>query len=93
MGNTTLTPKDFATRSPMASVLGKAEAETVARNIMVILARTGNEWRQLGWNEYERERNQDGNFDAVAEKHYFDRVIIYTESPIVARVFAPGWKI
>jgi len=36
-------PSDFTTQ-PMGSVLGKYEAETVAKNIMLILKRTGDEF-------------------------------------------------
>jgi len=38
-------PSDF-TNEPMGSVLQKSEAETVARNIMVILKRTGDTYKE-----------------------------------------------
>jgi len=44
------TPKDFRI-FPSSSVLQKCEAETVAANIMVILYRTGNTFREITWEE------------------------------------------
>lgn len=40
-------PKKFAEIRPMESVFQKREHEVIAQNIMVILGRTGNEWREL----------------------------------------------
>lgn len=82
-------PSDFLT-DPMDSVLQNAESETVARNIMAILKRTGNEFRRLTWDEYETERRKDGNFTS-AEKKYFDRVVPYTVSADFAKSFSPVW--
>jgi len=63
-------PSDF-TVQPWGSVLQKSEAETIAANIMVILKRTGDEWRSLTWDEYKTERLKDGSF-TEGEKVYFD---------------------
>ena len=54
-------PSNF-TKQPIASVLQKSEAETIARNIMVILKRTGDSFRPLSWDEYKAERLKDGHF-------------------------------
>ena len=77
----------------MGSVLQKSEAETVARNIMVILARTGDEWRTLTWEEYETERKKDANtgFSHI-EKGYFNQVIPYCKSADTAVLFSPVWS-
>lgn len=75
---------------PMGSVLRKSEAETIARNIMVILERTGNKFRELTWEEYKKERVKDGNF-SEGEKKYFDDVIKYCKSADTAVCFCEDW--
>jgi hypothetical protein len=47
-------PSDFM-RHPYDSIYQHMETEIVARNIMVILSRTGNTWRKLTWDEYQSE--------------------------------------
>lgn len=84
-------PSDFMRIEPMNSVRQKAEAETVARSIMIILARNGNEWRSLSWNEYEVERRKDGHF-TMSEQPHFDDVVDFTVSEQMARLFSPFWK-
>ena len=44
-------PSDFR-KHPLDSILQNTESEIVARNIMVILARTGDEFRLMEWDEY-----------------------------------------
>lgn len=83
-------PSHFKNTSPMGSVIGKSEAETVARNIMVILSRTGDVFRPLSWDEYKTERMKDGNF-SEKERRYFDQVIGYCKSADTAVLFCPGW--
>lgn len=80
-----LKPSDYTTR-PMYSV-----AERIARNIMVILSRTGNEWRPITWEEYQAERQKDGGF-SESEKLYFDRVISYCKSAEDADRFCSSWR-
>ena len=67
------------------------ESEMVAVNIMVILSRTGNEWRKLSFEEYKKERLKDGNY-TYKEEHYFNAVVDYTTSAEAARGFCPGWQ-
>ncbi len=74
----------------MGSVLQKSEAETIARNIMVILFRTGDTFRPLSWEEYKEERLKDGQF-SEGEKRYFDQVIDYCDSPKTAKLFSKEW--
>ena len=85
-----LKPSNFCTY-PWSSVFGKSEAETIAKNIMVILKRTGNEWRDLSFEEYKDERVKDGNFSEFIEKSYFDDVADYCKSAQMAAKFSPTW--
>jgi hypothetical protein len=75
---------------PWDSVLKNNESETIARNIMAILKRTGDEWRLLTWEEYSEERKKDGSF-TERERAYFDRVVGFCGSAESAEAFAPGW--
>ena len=84
-------PSNF-TMQPWSSVFGKSESETIARNIMVILKRTGDQWRELPWDEYKEERLKDGGFVEWKERPEFDRVQPYTVSPETAALFSPDWK-
>ncbi len=83
-------PSDF-TKYPFDSVLQNNECETVARNIMVILRRTGDEFRILSWGEYKQERVKDGGF-TMSEKDYFDRVAGFCVAAESAQAFSPAWK-
>lgn len=82
-------PSDFIIY-PWSSVAGKAESETIALNIMKILKRTGNEFRDLSFDEYKEERLKDGNYSDM-EKPYFDSVIKYCKSESSARSFSKSW--
>ena len=68
-----------------------AETETIALNIITILKRTGNEWRDLSWDEYKSERLKDGGF-TDGEFRYFERAKPYTLSPECAANFGGTWK-
>ena len=83
-----LKPSDFMIQ-PWSSVFGKSENETIARNVMVILSRNGNEWRDLSFNEYSKERIEDGvsEWALNAEKRYFMEVVEYCKSPEAAATF------
>lgn len=83
-------PSDFKRQHPYGSVLRKSECETVARNIMIILTRTGDAFRDLTWEEYEAERKKDGKFHG-SEKGYFDIVKPYCASADTAIAFCPNW--
>ena len=85
-----LKPSNY-TSHPMSSVSKEWEAEQIARNIMTILWRTGDEWRPLTWEEYCTERQKDGNFSKM-EKPYFDRVISYCKSAEDADRFCSSWR-
>lgn len=89
---TPVLPSQFKAQ-PWGSVTQKSECETVARNVMVMLSRTGNQWRELTPEEYLQERVKDGASlsDAQWELPYFRRVVQYTISPEAAREFSPAW--
>lgn len=82
---------------PMESVMQKCEAEIIAANIIHILARTGDTWRTLTWDEYKEERLKDegkpGAGFSWREQPYFDAVLPYTISESAARTFCKGWKL
>jgi hypothetical protein len=63
------------TAQPFDSTLQNSESETIARNIMVILVRTGDTFRELTWEEYKAERLKEPkpNFDD-REKFWFEQV-------------------
>lgn len=52
-------PSNFKTY-PWNSVLRNNESETIARNVMVILSRTGDTFRPLAYDEYKTERLKEG---------------------------------
>ncbi len=83
-------PSDF-TNEPWNSILQKSEAETIARNVMVILKRTGNTWRELSDEEYEEERKKDGRY-TTSELKYLAQVRPYTISPEMASKFSKDWQ-
>jgi hypothetical protein len=84
-----MNPDNFLDR-PYDSVLHKSEAETVARNIMVILSNSGGVFRLLTWDEYKAARILDGNF-TESEKEYFDQVVGFCVSEHRAKAFCPSW--
>lgn len=83
-------PSDF-TNDPYGCVFRKAEHERIAQNIMVILERTGNNFRELSYKEYEIERLKDGNYSDY-EKRFFDDVIKYCSSAEKAKTFSKQWS-
>lgn len=85
-------PSDIKNIKPMASIFGKSEYETIAQNIIKILARTGDEFRALEWEEYRLERLKDSNF-SMLEKPYFDKVLPYTMNAKHAAGFCKAWDI
>jgi hypothetical protein len=82
---------------PWSSVAQKSETESIATNIMIILSRTGDAWRELSWEEYSAERIKDagtdegGGFSEWREKPHFERTVPFTTSEANARLFSPAW--
>lgn len=83
-----LTPKNFG--YPWGSIFRNCETETIAANVMVILGRTGNTFRDLSWDEYMVERKKDSGFSEI-ERGYFEKVKPYCMSPEMAMSFSPTW--
>lgn len=84
-------PSDF-TNFPCSSVLRKCEAEQVAVNIMLILARTGDIFRDLSLEEYIKERNKDKDKYSNGEEKYFRQVLPYCKSADTAILFSTAWQ-
>ena len=87
--NGNLKPSDFCTY-PWNSRFQKSENEVIALNIMKILQRTGNEFRDLSWEEYKEERTKDGNFSS-REKKYFEESVKYCTAE-KAQSFSSSWR-
>lgn len=83
-------PSNFLAH-PYDSVFHNMETEIVARNIMVILARTGDSFRRIEWGEYEAERMKDGSF-TYGEASMFEKVRDYCVDENVAQSFSPAWR-
>ena len=93
-------PSDIYRISPMSSVLQNSESETIARNIAIILKRTGDEFRKIEWKEYLLERQKDepsftgaAGFGGEDERYYFDKVSKHFVSEDTVRLFSPAWDI
>ncbi len=84
-------PSQFSSIFPFASVVQNTEQEIVAKNIMVILKRTGDKFRSLSWKEYKSERLKDGNFSEMKEHEFFNKIQFYTRNERSARCFCTVW--
>lgn len=82
-------PSDFKT-FPSNSIFHNYKSEEVARNVMIILSRTGDTFRFLDRDEYKAERQADGHF-TESERGYYDKVIAYCHSQETAALFSPVW--
>ena len=58
---------------------------------MVVLKRTGNVFRDIGWEEYKTERLKDKDF-SHGEELYFKDVINYCKSAEAAQLFSKEWS-
>lgn len=85
-----LKPSRFVAVHPFDSVFSSFEHEIVAKNIMVILSKSGDVFRSLSYEEYERERLKDGNF-SIREEIFFNDVIGHCKSPDTAVLFCKTW--
>lgn len=87
-----LTPSLF-TDKPWGSTLQNHESEVIAMNVMVILKRTGDTFRELTWDEYKTERLKDAAVFSEKEKPFFERVkhlAIGDKTAIIK--FSPVWN-
>lgn len=85
-----LAPSTFNIR-PVQSIFSSGKAELVAWNIMAILSRTGDAFRELTFEEYEKERLKDSIRLDSWEKEWFERVLPHTVSAEVAGAFCVSW--
>lgn len=79
------------TNHPFESVMHKMEPEIIARNIMVIRARCGDNW-PLSFDQYRTEREKDGGHGcANYEKQSFDEIIAMIPDALGAISFSKTW--
>jgi hypothetical protein len=84
-------PSDF-TNYPYSSVEQNTEREIIACNIMKILSRTGNTWRELTLEEYITERNKDSTKYNQVEKELFLCMKYWCKSAEEAKKFSKEWN-
>lgn len=87
-----LTPKDLKDTRPMASVFHRAEEESTAMRIMETLAKTGNKWRKMTWVEFCKDWVPKSYWDNKEIYERFSKVVEYTTSADVAKLFSRFWK-
>lgn len=83
-------PSEF-TNMPQNSVLQDYRASRMARNIMFILRRTGNNWRLVEWVEYQKNFQNDPDFNPKTDPELFTKVAPYCISVAAARTFSHTW--
>lgn len=84
-------PPSVFTEHPWGSRMQKIEAENIARNIMIIRKRNGDEW-PLTWKQYEAGREKDGGAGcARGERGYFDEIIKRIPDAVGAIAFCDDW--
>jgi hypothetical protein len=94
-------PSAVCKEFPWGSVKQNCEDEVIACNIVKMLARTGDTWRQITEEEYAAERQKDMaksknpngivHFSEIEIAH-FREVLPYTVSAEAAASFCPAWK-
>lgn len=92
MKNELALPSNYCSQ-PMGSIEQKSETEVIARNIMVMLKRTGDVFREFTFEEYKKIRLEDDAIDwhVDGEKPYFEVAINYCKSPETANKFCTNW--
>ncbi len=83
-------PSDF-TNHPFSSVEQNCECAIIATNIMKVLWKTGDTFRELTEDEYRTEREKDGHF-TKKEMSCFRKVIRYCKNPDTAKLFSKAWQ-
>ncbi|MFS1427789.1 hypothetical protein LMH73_011690 [Vibrio splendidus] len=78
---------------PFASVTKTSECETVARNIMTMMQRNGDEFQLITPEIYRAERLKNGATDKAVDRElpFYNRVIDYMVSPESVEKFCPSW--
>lgn len=74
----------------MSSIYQNCEREIVARNIVTILAREGDTWRQLDEKTYVKHRKKDGEW-SEGERFIFQEIVGDITSFIDAVALSPSW--
>ncbi len=87
---TELPPSAFKDTRPMGSVYQNNESEIVARNIVTILAREGDTWRQLDEETYVKHREKDGEW-SEGERFLFKQIKGDITSFLDAVTLSPRW--
>ena len=59
---------------------------------MIMLARTGDKWRDIGLEEYKELAKQDHEYMGIYEENCFDSVRKYTVSPEEAAKYSQIWE-
>lgn len=93
-----LRPTDFSWRFPVNSVSQKYEIEQCAANLMILLADTGNAWRNVTEDEYlSFVKNYSGNNMFLSDNDWvhrlFDDAKIHCRSAESALKFSPDWSL
>lgn len=93
-----LRPTDFSWRFPVNSVSQKYEIEQCAANLMILLADTGNAWRDVTEDEYlSFVKNYSGNNMFLSDNdwvhRFFDDAKIHCRSAESASKFSPDWNL
>lgn len=78
---------------PFGSIAKNNQSETIARNIMTIMHRNGDEFQPVSAEMYRTERLKDGATDKAidGEMHYYNSVIEHMQSPETVEAFCKGW--
>jgi hypothetical protein len=80
-------PSELAKIQPFSSAVQKLELEFLAKSIMDVLARTGDTFRLLSFEEYDKKCQS-----SFTDKQTFDRVAGYCVSAEKAAKFSKYWK-
>lgn len=85
------TPADYISY-PWGSILNSTEHEMIARDIMVILYKTGNVFREISFDEYKKEKTKiTKNIINASEESRFMQVVNFCKNPYMANSFCKNW--
>jgi len=83
-------PSDFIV-TPSPSILHNLQSEIIAKNVMFILSKGKNIFRDLTWEEYKVECSKRGDIIMESAFPHFQNVIKYCKSPITVVLFSSVW--
>lgn len=84
-------PSHYTTRQ-VGSKANKLEIELIVANIMKILARTGDVFRELTLKEYIKERNKDDHKYNSVEERWFEEAKEWCKSVDTLELFSKNWN-